>query len=81
LQNFRVFREIGLSRFESLSVGLGHAAFDRNFDRNGSGRRMRRPCKAAVLDVSFREDDCRVRKDHAAQNRPTPRKFALVPVS
>ena len=30
-----------------------------------------------VLDVSFREDECRVRKDHAPQNLSTLRKFAL----
>ena len=30
-----------------------------------------------VLDVTFREDDCRVRKDHAPQNLSALRKFAL----
>ena len=30
-----------------------------------------------VLDVTFREDDCRVRKGHAAQNLSAIRKFAL----
>ena len=30
-----------------------------------------------VLDVTFREDNCRVRKDHAAQNLSAIRKFAL----
>lgn len=30
-----------------------------------------------VLDVTFREDDCRVRKDHAARNFSAIRKFAL----
>jgi hypothetical protein len=30
-----------------------------------------------VLDVTFREDDCRVRKDHAPQNLSTLRKFVL----
>jgi predicted transposase YbfD/YdcC len=30
-----------------------------------------------VLDVSFREDDCRVRKGHAARNLSALRKFAL----
>jgi predicted transposase YbfD/YdcC len=30
-----------------------------------------------VLDVTFREDACRVRKDHAPQNLSTLRKFAL----
>jgi hypothetical protein len=30
-----------------------------------------------VLDVTFREDDCRVRKDHAPQNFSALRKFAL----
>jgi predicted transposase YbfD/YdcC len=30
-----------------------------------------------VLDVTFREDDCRVRKDHAPHNFATLRKFAL----
>jgi predicted transposase YbfD/YdcC len=30
-----------------------------------------------VLDVTFREDDCRVRKGHAPQNLSTLRKFAL----
>lgn len=30
-----------------------------------------------VLDVTFREDDCRVRKDHAPQNFAALRKFAL----
>jgi hypothetical protein len=30
-----------------------------------------------VLDVTFREDNCRVRKDHAPQNLSTLRKFAL----
>jgi hypothetical protein len=30
-----------------------------------------------VLDVTFREDECRVRKDHAPQNLSTLRKFAL----
>lgn len=30
-----------------------------------------------VLDVVFREDDCRVRKGHAARNLSTMRKFAL----
>ena len=30
-----------------------------------------------VLDVTFREDDCRVRKDHAACNLSLIRKFAL----
>jgi predicted transposase YbfD/YdcC len=30
-----------------------------------------------VLDVTFREDDCRVRKGHAPQNFSTLRKFAL----
>lgn len=30
-----------------------------------------------VLDVTFREDDCRVRKGHAPQNLSSLRKFAL----
>lgn len=30
-----------------------------------------------VLDVTFREDDCRVRKDHAPHNFAALRKFAL----
>jgi predicted transposase YbfD/YdcC len=30
-----------------------------------------------VLDVTFREDDCRVRKGHAARNLSAIRKFAL----
>jgi hypothetical protein len=30
-----------------------------------------------VLDVTFREDDCRMRKDHAPQNFSALRKFAL----
>jgi hypothetical protein len=30
-----------------------------------------------VLDVTFREDDCRVRKGHAARNLSAVRKFAL----
>lgn len=30
-----------------------------------------------VLDVTFREDDCRVRKDHAPENFSTIRKLAL----
>lgn len=30
-----------------------------------------------ILDVTFREDDCRVRKDHAPQNLSALRKFAL----
>jgi len=30
-----------------------------------------------VLDVTFREDDCRVSKGHAAQNLSAIRKFAL----
>jgi predicted transposase YbfD/YdcC len=30
-----------------------------------------------VLDVTFREDNCRVRKDHAPQNLSTLRKFVL----
>ena len=30
-----------------------------------------------VLDVTFREDDCRVRKGHAPQNLSALRKFAL----
>ena len=30
-----------------------------------------------MLDVTFREDECRVRKDHAPQNLSTLRKFAL----
>lgn len=30
-----------------------------------------------TLDVTFREDDCRVRKDHAPQNLSALRKFAL----
>jgi predicted transposase YbfD/YdcC len=30
-----------------------------------------------VLDVTFREDECRVRKGHAPQNLSTLRKFAL----
>ena len=30
-----------------------------------------------VLDVTFREDDCRVRKGHAARNFSAIRKFAL----
>jgi hypothetical protein len=30
-----------------------------------------------VLDVIFREDDCRVRKGHAARNLSAIRKFAL----
>jgi predicted transposase YbfD/YdcC len=30
-----------------------------------------------VLDVTFREDDCRVRKGHAAHNLSAIRKFAL----
>lgn len=30
-----------------------------------------------VLDVTFRENDCRVRKDHAPHNFATLRKFAL----
>lgn len=30
-----------------------------------------------VLDVTFREDDCRVRKEHAPQNLAALRKFAL----
>ncbi len=30
-----------------------------------------------VLDVTFREDDCRVRKDHAPHNFVALRKFAL----
>lgn len=30
-----------------------------------------------VLDVTFREDECRVRKDHAPQNLSALRKFAL----
>ena len=30
-----------------------------------------------VLDITFREDDCRVRKDHAPHNFATLRKFAL----
>jgi predicted transposase YbfD/YdcC len=30
-----------------------------------------------VLDVAFREDDCRVRKDHAPQNLATVRHFVL----
>lgn len=31
-----------------------------------------------VLDVTFREDDCRVRKDHAPRNFAALLKFALV---
>ncbi len=31
-----------------------------------------------VLDITFREDDCRVRKDHAPHNFASLRKFALV---
>jgi len=31
----------------------------------------------AALDVTFREDDCRVRKDHAARKLSAIRKFAL----
>ena len=30
-----------------------------------------------VLDVTFREDDCRVRKDHAPENFSTIRKLAF----
>ena len=30
-----------------------------------------------VLDIAFREDDCRVRKDHAPHNFAALRKFAL----
>jgi len=30
-----------------------------------------------VLDVTFREDDCRVRKGHAARNLSAIRKFAF----
>ena len=30
-----------------------------------------------VLDVTFREDDCRIRKDHAPHNFTALRKFAL----
>ena len=30
-----------------------------------------------MLDVTFREDDCRVRKGHAPQNLSALRKFAL----
>ena len=30
-----------------------------------------------LLDVTFREDDCRVRKGHAPQNLSALRKFAL----
>lgn len=30
-----------------------------------------------VLDITFREDDCRVRKDHAPHNFAALRKFAL----
>lgn len=32
---------------------------------------------AVVLDITFREDDCRVRKDHAPHNFAALRKFAL----
>jgi predicted transposase YbfD/YdcC len=34
-------------------------------------------CLHWVLDVTFREDDCRVRKDHAPHNFAALRKFAL----
>lgn len=30
-----------------------------------------------VLDITFREDDCRVRKGHAVQNLSAIRKFVL----
>ena len=30
-----------------------------------------------VLDVSFDEDDCRIRKDHASHNMATLRRLAL----
>jgi len=34
-------------------------------------------CRGWVIDVVFREDDCRVRKGHAARNLSAIRKFAL----
>ena len=54
--------------------------------RRRQDRRAVRPRRASpwgveamhwVLDVTFREDDCRVRKGHAARNLSAIRKFSL----